>query len=122
MARQGRGMGNGRPGWRWLRPAASAGVAVAVAMTLSGGTAMAGPTAALTAALTAAPHWTLAISPDVNGAVQDNNLAAVSCAGTAFCMAVGDVAGSAADQTLTEKWNGTRWASVNSPNGSAPRQ
>jgi hypothetical protein len=111
MAQQGRGMGNGRPGWRWLRPAASAGVAVAVAMTLSGGTAMAGPTAA--------PHWTLAISPDVNGAVQDNNLAAVSCAGTAFCMAVGDVAASAGDQTLTEKWNGTRWASVNSPNGSA---
>jgi hypothetical protein len=51
----------------------------------------------------------------VNGVPQDNFLDGVSCVGTSFCVAVGYINGTSTDKTLIQKWNGTSWATVNSP-------
>ena len=42
-------------------------------------------------------------------------LNAAGCAGTGFCMAVGQYSASTNFQTLTGKWNGTSWSLVSSP-------
>ena len=42
----------------------------------------------------------------------DNYLSGVSCAGTAFCMAVGSYSNGLDDQATEQKWNGTSWATV----------
>ena len=53
----------------------------------------------------------------VNGS---NVLSGVSCTSASFCMAVGDyVDSSGVTQTLAEKWNGTTWSLVTSPNSSS---
>ncbi len=91
---------------RWVsraRSAAAAVVAVLAMLSLTG------------SALAATPAWTLVSSPNVNGTPQDNYLDGVSCAGTAFCMAVGYINGASSDKTLIQKWDGTSWATVNSP-------
>lgn len=51
----------------------------------------------------------------MNGVPQDNFLDGVSCVGTSFCVAVGYINGTSTDKTLIQKWNGTSWATVNSP-------
>ena len=82
----------------------AAGAAVVAMLALGGASALA-----------ATPAWTLVSSPNVNGAAQDNYLSGVSCVGTAFCMAAGDIHGTSSDKTLIQKWNGTSWATVSSP-------
>ena len=59
--------------------------------------------------------WSLVGSPNT-GAPYGNFLNAVSCASPAFCMAVGYQDNGHTDQTLTEKWNGSSWSLVGSPN------
>jgi putative hemolysin len=61
--------------------------------------------------------WSLVSSPNTS-TTQENSLFAVSCVSTSFCMAVGRHSNGSADQTLIEKWNGTSWSLVSSPNGS----
>jgi putative hemolysin len=57
------------------------------------------------------------ISPTPNVASKSNDLNAVSCYRKTFCMAAGQtVDGSFLTQTLTERWNGTAWSIVSSPN------
>jgi hypothetical protein len=46
---------------------------------------------------------------------QNNSLAAVACAGTAFCFAVGGSATATGLLPLAEKWNGTAWATGGMP-------
>jgi hypothetical protein len=46
------------------------------------------------------------------GSPSDNYLSGVSCAGTAFCMAVGSYSNGLDDQATEQKWNGTSWATV----------
>ena len=79
-------------------------MAVAAMIVLSGGSALA-----------ATPAWRLVTSPNVDGISQDNYLDGVSCVGSAFCMAVGYIDGASSDKTLIQKWNGTSWATVSSP-------
>ncbi len=92
---------------RWVshaRSVVAAGAAVVATLALGGGSAVA-----------ATPAWTLVRSPNVNGAPQDNYLSGVSCVGTIFCMAAGYISGTSSDKTLIQKWNGTSWAAVSSP-------
>jgi hypothetical protein len=59
--------------------------------------------------------WKIVSSPNV--ASVSNDLNAVSCFSTSFCMAVGDtINGSFVTQTTTEKWNGTKWSVAKSKN------
>lgn len=58
----------------------------------------------------ASPAWSVTPSPSPHGADQ---LDAVSCTSTAFCMAVGSFDGS--DGTLAETWSGTAWSVTTSP-------
>jgi hypothetical protein len=44
-----------------------------------------------------------------------NDLSWVSCPSATFCMAVGSHSGTGPGQTLAQKWNGTRWTLVTSP-------
>jgi hypothetical protein len=61
--------------------------------------------------------WSLVGSPNNNGTgTQNNVLNAVSCAGTSLCMAAGGYSSGTHEQTLIEKWNGTSWNVVGSPN------
>ena len=62
--------------------------------------------------------WTIVNSPNTN--TQSNVLLGVTCGSASDCWAVGDYAftGSVL-QTLIERWNGTSWEIVNSPNTSA---
>ncbi len=61
--------------------------------------------------------WSLVSSPN-SSSTQDNYLYSLSCASSTFCMAVGQFPGSTNSRTLIEKWNGTAWSLVNSPNTS----
>jgi hypothetical protein len=63
--------------------------------------------------------WSIVTSPNKTGStVGSNYLMGVSCATTTFCMAAGfyTQSGGGNDQTLVEKWNGTAWSIVTSPN------
>ena len=62
--------------------------------------------------------WTIVNSPNTN--TQSNVLLGVTCGSASECWAVGNYAftGSVL-QTLIERWNGTSWAIVSSPNTSA---
>jgi hypothetical protein len=67
--------------------------------------------------------WSIVPSPNVNEADKNNSFAATTCVSVSDCWAVGssqtvELAGSAA-QTLIERWNGTSWAIVPSPNTNA---
>jgi hypothetical protein len=58
--------------------------------------------------------WSLASSPNPGTSFDD--LYAVSCIGSAYCVAVGDSENpSDYPQTLVESWNGTAWSVVTSP-------
>jgi hypothetical protein len=59
--------------------------------------------------------WSVTDSPNIDGA-WDNELSAVSCAGSSDCWAVGFYDTSVIYQTLIEHWDGTSWTIVSSPN------
>ena len=65
--------------------------------------------------------WSTVGSPNVSGA-DENNLVGVSCADSTHCMAVGDYIHNDASGanvlvgTLAERWDGTHWSIVPSPN------
>jgi len=63
--------------------------------------------------------WGIVTSPDTSSA-DDDSLNGVSCAATSFCMAVGDYQSLATggQATLTEKWDGSAWTIVPSPDSS----
>jgi hypothetical protein len=63
--------------------------------------------------------WAKVSSPDTSS-TQYNDLNAVSCSSVSFCMAAGYYGSkTGASQTLTEKWNGKKWAKVTSADTSA---
>jgi hypothetical protein len=62
--------------------------------------------------------WSIVGSPDVSGV--SNDLTSVSCVSASFCMAAGYTFNSSfVEQTLVEKWNGTTWSIVTSPDTGA---
>ena len=61
--------------------------------------------------------WTIVTSPDTSP-TQDNILAGVTCASASDCWAVGYHLAGVAYQTLIERWDGTSWSIVASPNAS----
>jgi hypothetical protein len=67
-----------------------------------------------------AAGWTVVPSPNLG--VTANELNAVSVVAARDVWAVGDsIGGNGVTQTLTERWNGTTWSVVPSPNPSATR-
>ena len=63
--------------------------------------------------------WALVSTPTISGKHM-YELAGVSCPSARFCMAAGFYAnGSGHYQTLIERWNGTNWAKVRSPDTSS---
>ena len=62
--------------------------------------------------------WKVVSSPNTSS-TQANYLGEVSCVSSSFCMAAGAYYNGSYDQTLIEKWNGSSWKVVSSPNSSA---
>jgi hypothetical protein len=62
--------------------------------------------------------WSQVSSPNTSS-TQYNVLNAVTCTSASQCWAVGFYDNGSADQTLIERWNGTAWSIVSSPNGSS---
>ena len=59
------------------------------------------------------------IIPSPNSsATLDNQLEAVDCVSSIFCVAVGSFNNGSAEQTLILNWNGTTWSTMQSPNNS----
>jgi hypothetical protein len=74
--------------------------------------------AAKTWTFTVTTHvWTIVPSPNPNGAAY-SYLYGVSCANATTCFAVGYFNNGGGDITLVERWNGTSWSIVPSPNTS----
>src|SRR6478672_481411 len=66
--------------------------------------------------------WAIVISPNTSAA-EDNNLYGVTCVSASECWAVGNYyVNGIAFQTLIERWDGTSWAIVTSPNTSATQE
>jgi len=63
----------------------------------------------------ATPTWSIVSSPNPNGATY-SFLHGVSCSTSTRCFAVGYYYKGSAYKTLVERWNGTRWSIVSSPN------
>ena len=61
--------------------------------------------------------WSIVASPNPSGAT-DAALSGVSCPSTSSCYAVGYYSTTSATKTLVERWNGTSWSIVASPNPS----
>ena len=59
--------------------------------------------------------WTILASPNPIGAAE-SELNGVSCTSATNCLAVGRSATESAGKTLVERWNGTSWTIVASPN------
>jgi len=68
--------------------------------------------------------WSIVASPTPTGR-KGAELQAVSCTSTTFCMAVGQTVDSSAisppSRTFAERWNGTKWSIVASPNPASGR-
>ena len=62
--------------------------------------------------------WAIVSSPNTS-ATQTNFLYGVTCVSASDCWAVGANVSSGVHQTLIERWDGTSWAIVTSPNTSA---
>jgi hypothetical protein len=64
--------------------------------------------------------WSIVASPN-SSASENNSLSGVTCTSGSDCWAIGGYHSTAAnyDQTLIERWNGTSWSIVASPNSSA---
>ena len=65
--------------------------------------------------------WSIVPSPSTDAA-QNNFLNSVTCTSASDCWAVGFYDSGAAYQTLIERWNGSAWAIVPSPNTDATRE
>ena len=65
--------------------------------------------------------WSLVGSLN-SSSTQDNDLSAMSCVSTSYCMATGGYNNGTNLQTLTEKWSGGSWSLVGSANTSSPDQ
>src|SRR5436309_1974212 len=61
--------------------------------------------------------WTIVSSPNA-GVAQGNFLYGVTCVSTSECWAAGYYNAAGAAQTLIERWDGTSWAIIASPNAS----
>ena len=61
--------------------------------------------------------WAIVSSPNTS-ATQSNQLADMTCVSASECWAVGSYYNGTIQQTLIERWNGTSWAIVSSPNTS----
>jgi hypothetical protein len=59
--------------------------------------------------------WAIIASPNTS-ATQGNALSAVACASASACWAVGSYNNGNVNRTLIERWNGTSWAIITSPN------
>jgi hypothetical protein len=59
--------------------------------------------------------WKIVASPN-HSAVSDSGLTGVSCTSATNCFAVGHYTTDVATRTLVERWNGTKWSIVASPN------
>jgi hypothetical protein len=66
--------------------------------------------------------WSIVASPNPAGA-DSSRLAGVKCTSNTFCVAVGSqgVTSSGVVKTLVERWNGTKWSMVASPNPAGDR-
>jgi len=84
---------------------AVSGVAVVVVAGLLPGSALAG----------AAAGWSIQPSPNPAGSI-DAQLAGVACTSARACVSVGDDISGKRYLTLAERWNGTRWAILATPN------
>jgi len=65
--------------------------------------------------------WSLETSPNV-GAMTNNVLSGLACATASACWAVGSASTVHGRQTLIQRWDGSRWVIVPSPNPSADRE
>ena len=65
--------------------------------------------------------WTIVTSPNTS-ASQDNFLYGITCASASDCWAVGHAYNGSVAQTLIERWNGTSWSIVASPNTVATQE
>jgi len=63
----------------------------------------------------ATPTWSIVSSPNPTGATS-SGLSSVSCSSSTRCFAVGYYSKGLVFKTLVERWNGTRWSIVSSPN------
>lgn len=59
--------------------------------------------------------WTIVDSPDTSR-TQHNSLTDVTCVSASDCWAVGYYSNGGVNRTLIERWDGTSWAIVDSPN------
>ena len=75
----------------------------------------AGSTSRTLAQLWNGSDWTITSSADVAGSV-NTSLSSVSCLSITSCFAVGTYFKSGISRTLVERWDGTRWSIVSSPN------
>jgi hypothetical protein len=65
--------------------------------------------------------WSIVSSPNINATQHDSSLLGVTCVSTSDCWAVGsdyNIQGNLY-QTLIERWNGTAWTIVSSPNSAS---
>lgn len=62
--------------------------------------------------------WSIVASPNPTGTF-GFELLGVSCPSTTSCFAVGYKTVATGDKTFVERWNGTRWSMMASPNGAA---
>ena len=60
--------------------------------------------------------WSIVNSPNTPQTPTRNLLAAVTCVSASECWAVGSYYSGSIDQTLIERWDGSSWAIVSSPN------
>lgn len=60
----------------------------------------------------------MAASPRPEAAALEGSLSGVACVSASSCVAVGGQSGTSGSGTLAEKWNGTKWSVVTSPNPS----
>jgi hypothetical protein len=65
--------------------------------------------------------WAIVPSPNTS-ATRNNFLYGVTCASASNCWATGGYYTGSVNQTLIERWDGTSWAIVSSPNGSTTDQ
>src|SRR5207244_1717372 len=63
-----------------------------------------------------APTWSVVASPNPPDATDGSFLNGVSCLSTTRCYAVGAYSIGSTSKTLTQRWNGTSWSIVPSPN------